>query len=376
MLERRDAGVHVFAIEDTSAQLTWRALGVGTLDVAVDGHQVHVGTDGGPGAVAVEGLRPDTDQRIRIRHEDFGRQTVEFRTLTPPPGPELYRFATVSDLHIGIDHFDARQQIPDLTVAGRQQSMVCAQAAIAEALTWGAQRLVVKGDITDKSRPRQWKQAATLFDDVGVPVDAILGNHDLYRKPDSIPGPGIEARLGVPVALEPTAIDVAGLRIVLCPTAVPGHSGARLPRALREKTCGLLAAAGGPALVVLHQQFQRTPFATYYPPGIPEPDASIFLRAVADANPPTMLTSGHTHRHRRRKVGPLVVTEVGSPKDYPGTWAGYVVHEGGIRQVVRRVAEPAAIAWTEGCRDAAFGVWGRWSPGRLEDRCFSHDWPQ
>jgi hypothetical protein len=88
-----------------------------------------------------------------------------------------------------------------------------------------------------------------------------------------------------------------------------------------------------------------------------------------------VITSGHTHRHRARRRGPLLLTEVGSPKDYPGTWAGYVVHEGGIRQVVRRVAAPDAIRWTEATKRALFGIWGRWSPGRLEDRCLTHVWP-
>jgi hypothetical protein len=50
------------------------------------------------------------------------------------------------------------------------------------------------------------------------------------------------------------------------------------------------------------------------------------------------------------------VTEVGSPKDYPGTWAGYVVHEGGIRQVVRRVAAPEVIRWTESTDGPCSGV--------------------
>ena len=66
--------------------------------------------------------------------------------------------------------------------------------------------------------------------------------------------------------------------------------------------------------------------------------------------------------------------ETGSPKDYPGTWTGYVVHEGGVRQVVRRVAEPDCIRWTEHTRQLAFGAWGRWSPGSLADRCFVHAW--
>jgi hypothetical protein len=71
-----------------------------------------------------------------------------------------------------------------------------------------------------------------------------------------------------------------------------------------------------------------------------------------------------------------VVAEVGSPQDFPGTWTGYVVHEGGIRQVVRRVAAPEAMAWTESTKGCFAGLWGRWSPGTLPQRCFTHPWPR
>ena len=72
---------------------------------------------------------------------------------------------------------------------------------------------------------------------------------------------------------------------------------------------------------------------------------------MGGANPATLVTTGHTHRHRRRRHGPVVVTEVGSVKDHPGTWAGYLVYEGGIVQTVRRIMDPTALAWTERTRD-------------------------
>ena len=70
-----------------------------------------------------------------------------------------------------------------------------------------------------------------------------------------------------------------------------------------------------------------------------------------------------------------MVTEVGSTKDHPGTWAGYAVHDGGIRQVVRRVAAPEAIRWTEATRRGYLGLWGGWSAWTLDARCFTHPWP-
>jgi hypothetical protein len=43
--------------------------------------------------------------------------------------------------------------------------------------------------------------------------------------------------------------------------------------------------------------------------------------------------------------------------------------------VVRRVAEPSAIAWTERSGRAIGGLWRWWSPGLRSHRCFSHAWP-
>jgi hypothetical protein len=159
---------------------------------------------------------------------------------------------------------------------------------------------------------------------------------------------------------------------VLVDSTAPGdHSGQvdhLIPR-LAE------ALDGRPALVVLHHHLLQLPVSTFWPPGIPSPEGNRFLAAVAEATPAAIVASGHTHRHRMRRVGGLVVTETGSPKDHPGTWTGYVVHEGGIRQVVHRVARPDCIAWTERTRKAALGVFGRWSPGTLDERCFRLDWP-
>ena len=125
----------------------------------------------------------------------------------------------------------------------------------------------------------------------------------------------------------------------------------------------------------MHHYPQRFERANVYPPGIAGGQASALLDAIADVHPATLVSSGHTHRHRRHFHGPIVVTETGSTKDYPGTWTGYAVHEGGIRQVTRRVAEPTSMMWTERTRRAIGGWWGQWSPGPRSHRCFTHPWP-
>ena len=69
-----------------------------------------------------------------------------------------------------------------------------------------------------------------------------------------------------------------------------------------------------------------------------------------------------------------MLTEVGSPKDHPGSWAAYEGYETGIVQTARRIADPAAIRWTQHTWRTVGTMWGRWSPGRLSDRCFVHLW--
>ena len=164
------------------------------------------------------------------------------------------------------------------------------------------------------------------------------------------------------------------MNLVLVDTTKPAqHRGA--VHHVQDAVIDLLRSSPLPAFLALHHHGERHAVPLFLPRGIPHHEIDAFLDAVRWARPATMVSSGHTHRHRRREVGTVVVTEVGSTKDFPGTWAGYVVHEGGIRQVVRRVAEPDLLRWTDRSARAAFGAWGLWSPGLRSHRCFSHTWP-
>jgi hypothetical protein len=64
--------------------------------------------------------------------------------------------------------------------------------------------------------------------------------------------------------------------------------------------------------------------------------------------------------------------EIGCVKDFPGTWAEYRVHEGGVLQIVHRISAPEALEWSERCRYlySDFGLdYAGYALGRLEDRC-------
>ena len=360
----------MFAVEDRAVQLCWRALPRGShrLEVADASAEISDADARRPGAVTLTGLPPESTLDVRMDDKAVGRVT----TLAAPPGPELFRFATMNDLHLGETKFGFLRTIRERGAAEPSADR-CARAAVDEALAWGAQTIVVKGDLVAKGLAEEWDAVGALLASIPVPVHVLYGNHELYR-PEVEGGPHL-ARHGVKVAHELTAVDVPGLRVVLLPTAVAhGGHGEVGPRE-RELTTDLVRSAPGGAFVAMHHYPQRFRFPNAWPPGIPGPQARPLLDGIAAANPATMVVSGHSHRHRRHRHGPLVIAEIGSTKDFPGTWAGYVVHEGGIRQVVYRVARPDAIAWTERTRRAVFGIWGRWSPGLRSHRCFTHPWP-
>jgi Icc protein len=299
-------------------------------------------------------------------------------TLEPPPGPLLARFATFSDPHIGETRFGGTRRIlegPD--VAGRSAAW-CLEAALREATAWGADLLVGRGDLTHSSHPQQFAAAARILTSTGVPAVTVLGNHDVRHHVD---GAAILTAHGVGVSAGVAVHDLPGIRLVL------GHSPMTTDHRgnLSDERVAALAhaAAGarprpdgrpGPAVVVLHHPPTDRNHLTPYPPGVPVDQSRRLGSALAVANPDTVVLAGHRHRTRRRTISGLDVSEVGSTKDYPGVWAGYAVHEGGIRQVVRRVADPTALAWTEATGEALGGLWSWWSPGRLGDRCWVRTW--
>jgi predicted phosphodiesterase len=367
--------LRAFAVEDRSIQLTWGRLDPMVSHVRVGDDERDVSGAIAGGAVTFDGLEPDRDHTVTVSATGRTVDELTVHTLPSPPGRELFRFATVSDIHIGIDYFDLFHRMRETLAEGEDPHPIrCTRAAVRELSAWGAQRLVVKGDLTEESLAEEWAGAGAVMGTAAVPVDVLTGNHDHLTDTGGV-DPEVGARLaGAELRRRVEQLDLPGFRLVYVETPIDDHHSGRLPDDIVAATAEALRGAPA-AVVVMHHQLQTTPLPLYWPPGVPFRQSRRFLSAVAEANPRTLITSGHTHRHRRHDLGPLVATEVGSPKDYPGTWAGYVVHEGGIRQVVRRIEAPDCIEWLERTRRAAFGTWGHWSPGRLEDRCFTHRWP-
>ncbi len=365
--------LQVFAVEPEAVQLTWARLAAGTVPVraadAATGEvvvELEVVADGGPGAVTLNELAPDTAYEITV-----GARRLTARTPAPPPGEELFRFMTLSDLHLGQVDFGLVLKMHEKAVED-VHTLRGTRAGLAEGSAWGAQHLFLKGDMVDRAAEAEYDLLGKVLAEAGLPTDAIPGNHEVkpYREVDADIA---FATLGLtPIHDGLRTLDLPGLRVVLVDTTSAGQHGGRVDHALPRIA---EAIDGRPALVLLHHHLEPIPVQTFWPPGVPFAAGRRFVDAVAEASPAAVIASGHTHRHRMHRHRNVVVTETGSPKDHPGTWTGYVVHEGGIRQVVHRVARPDVINWTERTRHAAAGVWGHWSPGTLAQRCWALDWP-
>ncbi|MFV0259706.1 MAG: metallophosphoesterase family protein [Acidimicrobiales bacterium] len=363
----------IWAIEPSALQITWGDLPAGTVSIRVGAATTVIGDHpGGPGAAEVAGLRPGSEVEVELT---AGPVRDRLRATTPvgPDGPELCRIATLSDLHLGSEHWGATKRMADRSDHTVPFAVRCARAALDEAVAWGADLVVIKGDAAHHQRADDF----ALVDDLGqrhpdLPMLIVPGNHDVDGTTVD-PVPSVFPSGGRAYCRSAVATGLPGITVIAADTTVPGSGRGSVNR-VADAVVDLVADAPGPYLLGLHHHLQERRVPTHYPPGVAAPASRRFLDRLADVNPRGLVTSGHTHRNRSRTHGPLLVTEVGSTRDWPGVWAGYAVHEDGIRQVIRRVTEPSALAWHEYSRRALLGVWGWWAAGPLDQRCIDHPW--
>lgn len=376
----------VWAVEDDAVQVVWGELPAGVIRARVQDCVSELDHVGGAGAMTVTGLPAGSDLRVELSWDEGNNQrcsvSLEFSTLTPPPGEMLFQLATISDLHLGATRWgffktmrdSARVYPPQLPADQHAVSHPyrCASAALDEASAWGAQHVIIKGDAADH-------RVASSFAEVDQLVDAhhdtafsiIPGNHDVDDKSD-MAIPTTFGQRQIPLTRSVSHLDVPGLRIVLVDTTIQGQG----PGTIADRSDAILELSSGPepVLLAMHHHFEQRPIPTYWPVGIPAQESIEILDRLRAVNPNVFITSGHTHRNHIRSHGPLRISEVGSTKDWPGVWAGYKVFDGGITQSVRRVQTPGAVHWHEYSKGAVLGTWQFWARGSLQHRCVSHGW--
>jgi 3',5'-cyclic AMP phosphodiesterase CpdA len=313
-----------------------------------------------------DGLAPDTDHVL---------DGVTVRTLARPDGELLGRFATVNDLHFGEDgagRLDENstgsvQRVPE---GAEPYPEVMNRSAAVEIAAIEPDAVVVKGDLSVDGRPEEWAAFEdcyrTAFADR---LHVVRGNHDRYRHQDAYGGDQV--------------IELHGITIALLDTTIAGATTGQFTSDQAAWLDAVCTDAEQPVIAMgHHQQWVGRSGAgerrseNYF--GV-DPDGSDRIDDVAvDRSNLIAYTAGHTHRHRVRRMrrSQVPTIEVGCTKDFPGTWAEYRVHEGGVMQVVHRMSSPEALAWSERCRRLyeADGVdYEQYALGALSDRCFTID---
>lgn len=364
------AELGVFAVEDDSVQFTWRFLGEGQYQIKLADQVVVFSAANEPGAITIGGLQPNRDYTAEFVAPRLPEaRQVHFTTLRPPSGRLLVRVGMIGDTHLGSSRFGITKRIREHD-APECSANRCAAAALDEMEQWGITHLFVKGDLINKGTVSEWATAERLFTDRSFPVDVTLGNHEVDH--GALVADGLD-RIGASPIAPVRFLDLRGVRIITVETAEPdqrhGVLGTRAEAALR-----VAREATQPVVIVMHHHLHRHAPQLMLPQGVLRREAQPFLQELDRVAPYAVVISGHSHRHRRYDVGTVTVIETGSTKDFPGTWTGLAIYDGGIRQVVRRIERPDCMAWTEKTRAAALGLWEWWSPGRLEQRCFVKRW--
>ena len=344
----------------------------GTLTATTGDLNVVLGDADRAGIGEITGLAAATAHPVDLHVDNRIVAQITIRTAAPLLGHLIGRVATISDMHLGESAFGLTRTMREANGTADTYPLRCTIAAVHEAQDWGAELIVFKGDITHSGLPSQWELFDRVLDEVDVPIMAIPGNHDVV---------GVAGATDHTRALALRGIDseqvqwrsLGSSRIVAVDSTIPRKGSGTL-----EGRLGSVLDAvdiSGPALVFAHHHFEHTPVRYFWPPGVGPAETTDVLHTLAEVNSDLVVSSGHTHRNRARTVAGMLVTEVGSVKDHPGVWAGYDIHEGAVRQTVRRVAEPSCVEWTDRTSTAVAGIWGVWSPGSISHRCATHPWP-
>ncbi len=290
-------------------------------------------------------------------------------------GNVVGRFATMSDMHIGDRGFGALPRVhpqDDHSSLGER----CARAVVAEAQEFGAELLIVKGDLTANARPAEWAAAGSVLATVGIPIWATIGNHEGGKRTPSFDKLSADAaQVGIHFDALDSKIAVrhlGPLQIILADTTLPNHEHGRIAH-VAEPICE--AAKGSPAtLLVTHHYPQRFDKPTMLPTGIPGRESAAFADALSRACSNVVWTCGHTHRNRTYVRHAVTINEVGSPKDGIGAWGAYTVYERGLIGETRQLNDAWCREWTAKTRRALGGLYGRWAPGGTSDRRVTMTW--
>ena len=306
-----------------------------------------------------DGLTPAADHEV---------EGLSFRTL-PVPGELLTTFVTLNDVHFGettAGLVEGEDIGPVFSSEPGEEPYpeLMNRCAIAEVEAVDPVAVVVKGDLTSGGTQAQYDRFLEVYRGAfGDRLTFVRGNHESYYGTD----------LG---AFPTQEVVLPGVRLAVVDTSVQGMaSGGLRPEQL--DWLDTLAAESDRPVIVFGHHHPWNPAIDEHPSqyfGIRPNDSELLVELVARRPSIIGYFAGHTHRNRVRHfhdTGDVPWVEVASVKEFPGSWAEYRVHDGGVLQIHHRISAPEALAWSEKTKHMYAGLYHDYAFGRLRDRCFA-----
>jgi 3',5'-cyclic-AMP phosphodiesterase len=331
----------------------------------------HETTTSGPyHAARVAGLEPATEYSLQVDGADASEllpKTVT--TLNRPGGKLLSTLATVNDVHFGeveCGRLGTPEELgPILSVGPGEEPYpnVMNAGAIAEMEALDPDVIVVKGDLTDRGTDDEYEAFLDAYSKLGTRMYHTRGNHDAMQS-------------HAIACNAPRTMELSGVTLAVIDTVRPGTEHGRISTDQLEWLDDVARESSTPVLVFGHHH-PWDPSSTersehYF--GINPDDSEALCAVIARREAIAGYFAGHTHRNRVRRFDAargVPIVEIACVKDYPGAWAEYRVHEDGYTQLARRIATPAAMAWTEQTRAMFAGLYRDYALGAQGDRCFT-----
>lgn len=321
----------------------------------------------------ITGLEPRTEYPLAVDGAEAttllpGRVT----TLARPAGRHLATIATVNDVHFGevecgrLGTADELGPILHAEPGEPSYPSVMNAGAITEIEALDPDAVVVKGDLTDLGSDEQYDEFVRAYTKLGARMHHVRGNHDAMIT-DTI------------AATAPFTVELEGVILATLDTVRPRREHGRITSDQLEWLEELARESTTPVLVFGHHHpwdpssSERSDH--YF--GINPDDSEALCAVISRCEAIGGYFAGHTHRNRVRRFDAarhVPIVEVACVKDYPGAWAEYRIHEGGYTQLVRRIATPAALEWTERTRGMFAGLYRDYALGAQTDRCFTQLW--
>jgi predicted phosphodiesterase len=319
--------------------------------------------------VRVADLEPDTEYPLRVDGiEASALLPSAVRTLSRPRGRLLATVATVNDVHFGeveCGKLGTPEELGPVFSAEPGEPPypeVMNAGAIDEIDALDPDAVVVKGDLTNLGSDDEYQRFLDAYARLGPRMRHVRGNHDAMLSDQIAPGD--------------FTIELDGVTLAVLDTVWPRADRGRLTPAQLGRLDEIARASTVPVLVFGHHHpwdpQSRERNDTYF--GINPDDSEALCDVIARHESIAGYFAGHTHRNRVRhfpRARDVPIVEVACVKDYPGAWAEYRVYEGGYTQMARRIAAPAAMAWTEKTRHMFADLYRDYALGKLSDRCYT-----